>query len=191
MLHPDRIEQITGADVIYELCWRQAKLVRLVFVQYKLWDNKTLYWSQSNNLEQQLIKLNDLVCNSEICSSGQAILPPDGYRLPYCSAFLRPTAKIQSPDVKKITKGVHIPVCIVSKCTENTRNGQKKITSKSIQERSLSHRVFENLFIDGMVGSPWITFDSVEKFYIKHGIFNNNGNLLLHAQESRINEFGA
>jgi len=86
LLHPDKPEHTTGADLIYENYWDKRRLVRIAFVQYKIWDGSTLYSSRAGNLEAQMQKLKAVLCDDGYCKR------PDGtkkrYRLPYCSAFL-------------------------------------------------------------------------------------------------------
>ncbi|EHA7336974.1 hypothetical protein JMI06_004521, partial [Salmonella enterica] len=45
VLHPDRPEHITGADIIYERHNKKSGKISVVVVQYKIWEEKKLYIS--------------------------------------------------------------------------------------------------------------------------------------------------
>ena len=186
LLHPDQPEQVLGADLIYETYWDKRELLRLAVVQYKIWNRRTLYTSQANNLEAQLDKLKKVFCDGGLCQPPEESRRKDAYRLPFCAAFLRPTDKIQSPNSHFISSGLHVPICVVRRSWEETGRGGKKIESKNIRSESLSHQVFEEVFNTNMLGSRWLTYSEVEELYKKHKILDESEKVILHAQEFSI-----
>lgn len=183
LLHPDPPEHLLGADLIYETYWESKKLVRLAVVQYKIWDGKTLYTSQATNLETQLHKLKTALCDQGMCDAFKGSARETAYRLPFCSAFLRPTDELQQPDSKLISSGLHTPICVISKAWEETRQGGKKIDKKKIRSESLTHKVFEEVYNTNMLGSKWLTYEEVTALYKKHKILNSTESVTIHAQE--------
>lgn len=183
MLHPDPPEHAIGADLIYEQYWDAKKLARVVAVQYKIWNGKSLYLSQATNLEQQLKKLESIFCANDLCKAYANSKRIDAYRLPFCAAFLRPTDKLQSPDSQFVSKGLYVPICVVQKQLQDPNSKHKILERKRIRSESLSHAVFEELFNINMLGSKWLTYSEIEQLYKIHGLFNNNDRIILHAQE--------
>jgi hypothetical protein len=188
LLHPDKAEHIVGADLIYETYWDKRHVMRLALVQYKIWDGKVLYTSQTNNLEEQLAKLKHIFCAGQLCKNSDKSARNDSYRLPFCVAFLRPTDAIQSPDSRFISSGLHIPICVVEQSWEETGRGGKKLESKKIRSQALSHKVFEELFNTNMLGSRWLTYEEIDELYKKHRILNADESVVIHAQEFGISE---
>ena len=66
MIHPDKEEHILGADLIYEMFDLLKKEVRFVHLQYKMWEDGKLYFSEGN-MKDQIIKLNNKICKSGYC----------------------------------------------------------------------------------------------------------------------------
>ncbi len=178
-LHPDSDEHITGADLIYEQYDLAKKKVRIVFLQYKTWENNVIYKSQTKNLIPQLEKLEKILCKNKLCHSSEGNKTSNRYRFPYCSAFLRPTDKIQENDSKLMSSGFHLPVCSASKMLE--KDG--KIEKKSIKEEAFKSHIFEELFNSNMIGSRWIDIDKIEEIYKENDIFEKSDRIRLYAQE--------
>ena len=117
LLHPDKPEHISGADIIYECHNLKNTTIRLAAVQYKLWEKKQLY--DDGRMGLQLNKLYNLLCNKNMCScSGNT-----DYRFPCCSAFLRPTDKIQKGNQKLLSSGLHVPLCKIHELWEEGPRG--------------------------------------------------------------------
>ncbi|REC55525.1 hypothetical protein DRF62_06015 [Chryseobacterium piscium] len=177
LLHPDKDEAILGVDLVYEHFNMENETVRFAHMQYKTWNNNTLYESASSNMRSQLIKMKHHICDSKFCEG------PDEkrgeYRFPYCAAFLRPTAKLQHSDSKLITSGYHIPLCQTLALLD--RDG--KLTKKSIKEKSITGSIFEELFVNNIAGSRWITIEKLEQFYYEKGINSSLNTIRIHAQE--------
>lgn len=177
-MHPDQPEHICGADMIYEQIDPRKNSVKFIFLQYKTWNKDgVIYFSETKNLLPQLSKLSGLLCNGGFCKCSSAV--KNEFRFPHCSAFLRPTDKLQYEDSKMISTGIHIPICEVQKISST----DSKIEKKQFSNNSLSHRVFEELFNNNFIGSDWIPFAQCEDFYKKHLIMDTNDTIRLVARE--------
>lgn len=178
LLHPDKAERIIGSDLVYEQFDLKTQKVRFIHIQYKTWDTNQLYFSQGN-MNDQIEKLDKNICQSGFCKNEKGSKYSDNYRFPYCAAFLRPTSFLSKPDASLISSGIHLPICMVNKIKET----DKKVDKKNSIGKSIGHRIFEELFIDKHIGSRWLTFDELEKFYTEKGITNETGRIRVHAQE--------
>jgi len=178
MLHPDKEEAIIGADLIYEYFDLLKEEVRFIHLQYKTWDEQVLYLNQGN-IKDQLMKLQSNVCKSGFCSDLNGNKFPSNYRLPYCSAFFRPTNKIQSVDSSLHSTGNHIPVCEVLKILQS----DPKLTRKNMKGNYLTSDHFTDLFISNILGSRWIQMSTLENYYEQKGISSLTQNIRIHAQE--------
>jgi len=178
MLHPDREEAIIGADLIYEFFDLLKEEVRFIHLQYKTWDEQVLYLNQGS-IKEQLTKLQLNVCRAGLCSDENGAKFPNNYRLPYCSAFFRPTNKIQSVDSALHSVGNHIPVCEVLKIMQN----EPKLTRKNMRGNFLTSDNFMDLFIGNILGSRWIRLTSLEKYYEEKDILSLTNSIRVHAQE--------
>lgn len=187
ILHPDRPEHTTGADLVYEVCEEEQRRARVAFVQYKIWDGKSLRFSNSRNLSDQLAKLETVCCKAGLCRAPTPVseTPPDSYRLPYCAAFLRPTDRLQRPDAALISSGVHVPVCVTLTVSLDSVGG-RVLRRDPIRGRSVSQKLFEELFSRNMLGSRWLTYDEVKELYRTHGILESDQRIVVHAQEFRM-----
>jgi hypothetical protein len=178
-LHPDSDEHITGADLIYEQYNLEKNKVRFVFLQYKTWEKNTIYPSQATNLVPQLERMAGMLCNNGLCHTSSGKKTSKKYRLPYCSAFLRPTDKIQNSDSKLISSGYHFPICRAMKLID----AEGKIEKKSIKEESFKSHIFEELFNNNMIGTRWIDVEDLEQIYENNAIFKRSDRIRLYAQE--------
>jgi len=183
VLHPDKPEYSTGADLIYETYWEREdiKLVRLAAIQYKMWKNKSLYIDK--RMEGQLEKLKNTFCDSTICVAGDKSKRGESYRLPYCSAFLRPSDELQSEDAALLSRGCYVPICVVKKQQQTTTKGNGVLYSKNIRSQAVTHKSFEELFNTSMLGSRWLTYSELENVYRSSGILETSDRIVIHAQE--------
>lgn len=184
LLHPDKPEHITGADLIYEQHDNENGLIRFLFLQYKIWNNGVLKFSSAKNLEPQLKKLKSCLCDNGHCDTPGEINELFKFRFPFCAAFLRPTDKLQQQNEKLVSSGIHIPVCMVEKLKEIEGD---RITRKNIRYQSLTHEIFENLFNRQFIGSRWMKEKEVETFYKSYGILEKNDTAILYAREIKDN----
>jgi len=182
VIHPDKPEHTLGADLIYETHDTKQKKIRIVVVQYKMWDKGVLYSTASGNLMDQLAKMQKAICQGDFCKTQ----PKDQkYRLPPCAAFLRPTDKIQSKDTTLRSRSLHLPICAVNDLWHET-NAEglgKKLDSRYIRNQSVSQKIFEELFNVGMIGSGWLAPKVLKKLYEEHRILQDRDSVLIHAQE--------
>lgn len=181
LLHPDHAEAILGVDLVYENFDLANNRVRFAHMQYKSWNAKVLYLSSVQNLKGQLDKMEKHLCKSGYCKGPKGQNQRD-YRFPYCSGFLRPTSKLQRPDSKLISTGLHIPIC---QALDLFRTDQK-ITDENSKERSIKGSIFEDLFISNTAGSRWIDIDELEKFYEEKNLLSHTNTIRLHAQEVEL-----
>jgi hypothetical protein len=184
LLHPDKPEHITGADIIYEHHNVKENKIRLSAIQYKLWSKKQL--SYDERMMKQIDKLSNLFCNT-ICNCSN----DNEYRFPTCSAFLRPTDKIQKANQRLLSTGEHIPICKIDSLWEEGRvyrgePSKPKLTYNGIKKVSVSGKVFEQLFKEGKIGSKEFDAYEIEDFYKNNNIFNLRERVIIHAQEIEI-----
>ncbi|MFH6947314.1 hypothetical protein ACHRV6_02380 [Flavobacterium sp. FlaQc-51] len=183
LIHPNDGEQSMGADLIYEQYDQENKKVRFSMIQYKIWDGELLYWSQAKNLDPQLKKMEDNLCRNDFCKCENGNNYSTSYRYPYCSAFLRPTDKLQFKNSKFTSSGMHIPICKINGVTEESKDGNKILKKKNMKETSLSHKVFEENFNLNQIGSRWMSYTEAEKLYKEHKILEDDERIIVHVQE--------
>lgn len=179
VLHPDHPEHITGADIIYERHAPKNEKVSIVAVQYKIWEDRKLYVSDPR-MQEQIRKLREFLCQRNICESRNET---NSYRFPCCSAFLRPTDKLQKPHQKFMSSGEHIPICKIDKCTRNGARGGVILEYDNMREVSLSNETFEFLFNKGKIGSDYLTYDELLKLYTGALIEASHESVVIYAQE--------
>lgn len=167
--------------MIYEQYDESKKMVRIVAIQYKIWENQVLYFSQSGNIQQQLSNMKKCFCDRKYCvdDNGNRVSQRQ-YRLSYCMAFLKPTDKLQDPK-KPITSGYHLPICKVDSLKEATKKDYK-LTGQKIKKQSVKASSFEELFDSEMLGSRWIKIKDLEKFYKKNKVLEPSERIILYAQ---------
>lgn len=181
LLHPDKAEHVIGADLIYEQFNLKTNQARFLVLQYKTWNQKNLNLS-SGNIADQFEKLNKNLCQSGFCSNYKGEDEAFGYRLPFCCAFLRPTSYISSADSKLVSTGIHVPICQVLKIKEH----EKSLTSKNAKGKAISFNIFDEMFIENMLGSRWLNFKELEDFYESKDIFSHSDRIRVHAQEVNL-----
>src|SRR5262249_50302863 len=130
----------------------------------------------------QLNRMKDCFCQKGFCKSPEKFDMHENYRLPFCSAFLRPTDKLQDPH-KLITSGYHVPICNLRKIKEEG-DLEYKIDIDSIRKYSLKAQPFEELFNDEMVGSRWLTIDDLQSLYRETKVLEPDQRIILYAQNA-------
>ncbi|MFC4634246.1 hypothetical protein ACFO3O_10030 [Dokdonia ponticola] len=180
VLHPDKPEHITGADLIYEYHDRENDRVSLVFIQYKIWEKRKLYLSDER-LKKQLDRLKSFTCSRGLCECNDS---KEFYRFPFCTSFLRPTDALQNADQKLISTGEHLPICQIDKVKTTGPKGGEFLEYKNIRNVSLSSIHFEELFNTGKIGSKSMTFDELSEFYKSSKIIDSNETVIIYARES-------
>jgi len=179
VLHPDRVEHITGADLIYERHSPDEEEVSIVAVQYKIWEKRVMYLSDERMLTQ-LQKMQKFLCETGKCQGGDN---DHGYRFPCCAAFLRPTDKLQKPDQAFISTGEHLPICKIDECKSHGRKGAEILEYKNMHEISLSSEMFEYLFNKGKIGSKKMSYVELSELYRNFLVETSNERVVIYAQE--------
>jgi hypothetical protein len=181
VLHPDPPEHKIGADLIYEFRDTDKQTVRVAFLQYKMWDGKTLQYDP--RMINQLDRLMGVGCRGQLCLSPGGDDIQRTYRFPYCSVFLRPTDRLQDPNATLKSSGLHVPLCVVQKSWVQTDRGATVVRRDSMESQSISHEIFEYLFVCGFIGSRVISAAELTEYYRKWGILELDERIILHAQE--------
>ncbi len=179
VLHPDKPEHITGADIIYERHSPNEESVRIVAVQYKIWDKKTMYLSEER-MQTQLDRLKGFTCDKSICQQTSIENP---YRFPCCAGFLRPTDKLQRPDQSFLSSGEHLPICRINECKTVGPRGAEVLEYSKMRDISLSSEMFEQLFNKAKIGSRLLSYDELEVFYEEHQVSGGDDRVIIYAQE--------
>jgi hypothetical protein len=179
VLHPDRPEHITGADIIYERHDPKTDLTSVVMVQYKIWDKKALYLSD-DRMKAQINKMEAFGCKRGLCKENSF---PAHYRFPHCSSFLRPTDKLQSSDQKFISSGEHLPICMIEECKSKGARDGEKLEYDNIRTASLPGDLFEEMFNRGKIGSRLLTQEELVEMYTDASIIDASETVVIYAQE--------
>jgi hypothetical protein len=178
VLHPDKPEHITGADIIYERHELEKEAATIVAVQYKVWEERSLLLTDER-MRGQIQKMNSFLCERGFCNG-----PTDSeFRFPHCAAFLRPTDRLQNANQKFISTGEHLPICQITNCTTYGDRGTPKLEYKGIRRTSLSSDLFEYLFNRDKIGSRLISHTELEELYKQHALLNPSESLIIYAQE--------
>ena len=186
MLHPDRPEHVTGADVVYDLVNERTRSAHVAFIQYKIWEDEVLYFSAAGNLVQQLARLKNTVCEGELCRlPGESA--SSGFRMPHCGAFLRPTDRLQRADARLISSGEHVPICKLPLITEGPITEKTILRRPSLLGNSITQGTFVELFVRDMLGSRPISISELEALYRRFSLLGKEETLFIHAQEVLLN----
>lgn len=177
--HPDRPEHISGADLLYEKFHADTDTATVALVQYKIMDDKKISLSNPD-LIRQLKRLENFVCKQGLCKLPD---PRSEFRMPHCAAFLRPTDKLQNPDQRLMSTGEHIPVCRIKKFIRDAGTGPKVMHMDDVRKLSVSHEVFEELFVRDKLGSRELSFAELEDLWEKLEIRDGMDTVFIHAQE--------
>jgi len=186
LIHPETVEHITGADVIYERHDLANQSVSVAAIQYKIWEDRKLNLGDSRLLSQ-IDKMKKWFCDSGLCNAGA---DDNTYRFPHCSAFLRPTDKLQKASQKLKSVGEHLPICKIDDAAIYGPRGGKYLTYDAIRRTSLSHHVFEGLFVNDKIGSRHLTHSQLGNFYKNMPNLYDPNSLLILAQDFPPDEVG-
>ena len=166
--HETKIEAINGSDLIYEYHLLDQQRVKIAAVQYKILTDEK-YVSKSKKLKSQLTRLKQCFCDGLPCHSKiekQDFIKSEEvghfFRFPACTAFLRATNRLQSPQSSLISRGFYLPVCLVNEIWENRRT---TISEESFDNQVIRYGMFESLFDCGLLGSRWLSIEELDKLY--------------------------
>lgn len=183
VLHPDPPEHKIGADLIYEIHNAEEQTVRVALLQYKMWDRRRL--PHDPRMADQIDRLMGASCRGQLCLSPEGDQTQRTFRFPFCAAFLRPTDRLQDPDATLISSGLHVPLCVSQQSWRDTGRGGKALDRSAIAGQSVSHAIFEYLFVCSHLGSRELEWDILEKYYRNWGILEREETIILHMQEYR------
>lgn len=178
VLHPEKPEHITGADLIYEYHDKETQEISLVFVQYKIWEERKMSITDER-LKKQIQRLKFNTCSKGICKCDER----NGYRFPFCSSFIRPTDALQSADQKLISTGEHLPICQIDEVKSVGVRGGEYLEYKEIKNVSISSIHFEELFNRGKIGSKKFSRKELEEFYKQTKVIDSKDTVIIYAQE--------
>lgn len=179
VLHPDRPEHISGADIIYERHSPHEACASIVAVQYKIWSDKALYLTDVR-MAEQLKRLQAFTCDKQVCEQSSGV---PGYRFPCCAAFLRPTDKLQKTDQKYFSTGEHLPICRIDDCKTITDRSAAILEYSKMRDISLSSEIFEYLFNKGKIGSRMLSYEKLNLLYADFLVASSEDNVVIYAQE--------
>jgi hypothetical protein len=179
VLHPDKPEHVTGADIVYERHSPRDESASIVAVQYKIWENKSMYLTDTR-MARQMQNLQRFICDKTLCSQPNEA---KSYRFPCCAAFLRPTDKLQKPDQAFVSTGEHIPICRIDQCKTAGARGAALLEYKNMRGISLSSEMFEGLFNTGKIGSRQLSYDELAELYHAHEVASEEDTVVIYLQE--------
>jgi hypothetical protein len=179
--HMEKPVDRLGCDLIYENLDFKRETARIVIIQYKMWEKyeQVLHWDPRD--EKQYMRLDGATCKSYLCNP--EMVPYRTFRLPNCTAFVRPTDRLQEPNSMLHSSSLHIPICVIKESWRPNQKGGKSIRRPQIESRSLSHKTFGELFDNCMVGSKEITWDQMTTLYQGFGIFESDDRVYVHVQD--------
>jgi hypothetical protein len=184
LLHPNKPEHSTGVDLVYEYYWDEEDLVRIAVMQYKMLENNILSMSsqkEQERFEKQLNKMKREFCKNTYCDAPENGKMERWFSKRYCSAFVRPTDQQQKPEAQYVSTGYHIPLCRFRDLWDMSTS--KKLSVHSFQGISIRSEAFEELFNMNELGSKWLTYEELEKFYKKHKVLEPGDRIVIHVQE--------
>jgi hypothetical protein len=177
VLHPDKPEHVTGADLIYERHSPQDQSASVVIVQYKVWEKRCLPLNDAR-MNEQFSRMRKFACDGGLCNE---VNSRNSYRFPYCAVFIRPTDRLQRPDQKMVSSGEHLPLCRIEDCATKSVRGGLVLDYRNIRNVSISSDVFEYLVNAGRIGSRSMTYDELECMYAAINIDARSENMVIHA----------
>lgn len=176
VLHGSKIEDINGADLIYEHHDLSLEKVRIAAIQYKiLHDGKWI--SKTKELMSQLQRLENCFCKQVSCKEN-TLKAYQSFRFPSCAAFLRPTFKLQTKDSSILSRGYYMPICAV----QALWNDKLPIGEDSLKKQVVRQSVFETLFTQNLLGSRWLNYQDLDQSYKMQGILEYSETAVVHMQ---------
>jgi len=180
LLHPERMEAVTGADLIYEQQDLDSRKIRVMFLQYKVWDESGKMYFKQGSLETQLRKMSTILCEKGFCDPPEHLTGHKDYRFPYCSCFLRQTDTRQNTTSRLMSTGIHVPVCTA---LEVSKAGGLSLNKRELRTQALTHSIFEPLFNKSFIGSRWLDESELKDFYVQNGILSQHDTIMIYARE--------
>lgn len=175
--HETKVESINGADLIYEHHDSNRDRVRIVAVQYKILRDERII-PKSRKLKSQLERLEKCFCQEIPCRDNEEQNAEFTFRLPTCSAFLRPTYRLQNSQASVMSRGYYMPICVVNSLWQN----KKEINEQSVDGQVVKQAVFDELFDINLLGSKWITTTRLDEIYKKQKILQPSESSVVHVK---------
>lgn len=183
LLHPDHAEHVTGADLIYEHHNVELSKVRVVFMQYKMWENGKISVKDGGRNSIQINRLYNTICKKDFCEKIPTEDSGTHFRFPYCAAFYRPTDKYQIRKERMVSSGLHLPICeVMKKQLEN----KSPIIKTEIKHYCVNHYMFEQLFSLGLIGSDWMDYNELNNLYNISGILQTDDSIKIYASNIQL-----
>lgn len=177
--HESAVEAINGTDLIYEHHPKNSSLMRIAAIQYKIMDErKTLL--KRPQIVSQLKRLQNCFCKGLPCQTELTHPPNSQFRFPPCTAFIKAINRLQDKDSAGISTGYYVPVCRV----QEAWSSGKSVNPNTMEGEIVSHRIFEDLFNAGNIGSRWLNHQEVEDLYREHGLLDAKGKVSMQVQLS-------
>jgi hypothetical protein len=175
--HETKIEEINGADLIYEHHDPEKDRVHITAVQYKILINNK-YIQKSQRLKRQLIRLDKCFCQELPCKDNNEEKNKFSFRFPTCTAFLRPTYRLQSSNSRIMSRGFYLPICLVNSLWENNQEISEQIVGGQV----IRQAVFDELFNANLIGSKWIDTKRLDEIYKNQGILRSSETAVVHVR---------
>lgn len=176
VVHDTKVEAINGADLIYEHHIMGEREARVVAVQYKIM-NESHAVPKNERLKAQLGRLHQWYCGRLPCIPKDQAHPDNGFfRFPRCSAFLRAASSLTGSSTG-ISHGYYMPVCRVMEVYD-----KGPVTARSLNGEVVTHRMFEDLFNSGLLGSRVLAYDELETFYAEQKLIESGDTVALHVR---------
>jgi hypothetical protein len=175
--HETATEAINGTDLIYEHHSRSINLVRIAAIQYKKMDDRKNL-ARGKKVVSQLERLHHCFCVELPCQVTPISPPNSQFRLPTCTAFIKATNRLKGKDSLGISTGYYVPTCRVKEAWSIG----KSVNPTTMEGEMVTHRMFEDLFNAGNIGSRWLTHSEVEALYRKHNLLDAQGKLAMQVQ---------
>ncbi|MEL7592334.1 MAG: hypothetical protein AAGU17_13675, partial [Anaerolineaceae bacterium] len=168
-------------DLIYEHHSAEDDRVRIAVIQYKVWEGIDPHFTESviKGFEHQIAKMRKAFCVGNFCSPRSQAQ----YRLPCCTAFFRPTNRLQSASASFVSTGYHVPICVLDRIWVVMDAGKRSLHVKDTDGQSLKPDVFEKLFNANMLGSRWLERDDLKKLYLDNEIADAYDRIFIYAQD--------
>jgi hypothetical protein len=175
--HETVTEAINGTDLIYEHHSKDMSLMRIAAIQYKIMD-KGRNLVKGQKVVRQLNRLHQCFCEELPCQVTPTSPPNSRFRFPTCTAFVKATNRLQGKDPAGISIGYYVPACRVK---ESWSDG-KSVNPNTLEGEIVTHRIFEDLFNAGNIGSRWLNHLEVEKLYRRHSLLDAKSKVAMQVQ---------
>ena len=163
--------------MIYEHHDLEQDRVRIVAIQYKILKDERII-PKSERLKRQLERLDKCFCQELPCKDDKEQTAEYEFRLPACTAFLRPTYRLQNKQASVMSRGYYMPICLVNSLWKNN----KEISEQSLDGQIIRQAVFDELFDVNLLGSRWISTKRLDEIYKTQGVLKSSETSVIHVK---------